>query len=200
VEIVPLGIPDTWLCNHRTHSDARGSFAEFLRTDHLSAATKREFSVLQANVVRSARGVLRGVHYTHLPVGQAKYVYCPSGSVLDVMVDIRVGSPTFGAHTVATLSADNGNAVFIAEGIGHAYLALEEDTTVTYLVSSLYAPDLDDGINPLDAELALPWPADLMPATLSPKDEQAPSLAAAAAAGRLPQYDDCLALYERLAL
>jgi dTDP-4-dehydrorhamnose 3,5-epimerase len=115
------------------------------------------------------------------------------------MVDIRIGSPTFGRHAVATLSADAANAVFIAEGIGHAYIALEDDTTLTYLVSSLYAPELDAAITPLDAELALPWPEALMPATLSAKDKAAPSLAEAAAAGRLPTYEDCLALYARLA-
>lgn len=199
MDISPLAVPDTWLCTHTSHADERGSFGEWFRSDDLFTATKRRFSVMQANVARSRRGVLRGIHYTHLPLGQAKYVYCPSGSVLDVMVDIRVGSPTFGSYAVATLSAAAANAVFIAEGIGHAYIALEDDTTVTYLVSSLYAPELDDAVTPLDAELALPWPQELMPAIVSAKDESAPSLAEAAAAGRLPRYEDCLARYELLA-
>jgi dTDP-4-dehydrorhamnose 3,5-epimerase len=199
VEISPLEVPGTWLCTHNTHADDRGSFGEWFRTDDLFATTKQRFSIAQANVARSHRRVLRGIHYTHLPVGQAKFVYCATGSVLDVMVDIRVGSPTFGSHAVTTLSADTATAVFIAEGIGHAYIALEDDTTLTYLVSSLYTPELDDVITPLDVELALPWPEGLMPAILSAKDKEAPSLAEAAAAGRLPRYEDCLARYEFLA-
>jgi dTDP-4-dehydrorhamnose 3,5-epimerase len=199
VEVTPLDVPGTWLCTHRTHADDRGSFGEWLRTDVLSAATKRTFSILQANVARSRRGVIRGIHYTQLPPGQAKYVYCASGSVLDIMVDIRVGSPTFGAHAAVTLSSAAANAVFMAEGIAHAYLALEDDTTVTYLVSSLYAPHRDCSVTPYDTDLALPWPEALTPVTLSEKDRGAPSLAEARDAGLLPRYDDCLAFYDRLA-
>jgi dTDP-4-dehydrorhamnose 3,5-epimerase len=199
VEVTPLAVPGTWLCTHPTHADDRGSFGEWLRADALEAATGRTFSVQQANVARSRRGVIRGVHFTRLPVGQAKYVYCTSGSIIDIMVDLRDGSPTFGAHAAAALSADTGAALFMAEGIGHAYAALEDDTTVTYLVSSVYNPEQDGTVSPFDPDLALPWPTDLGAITLSDKDRDAPSLAAARAGGDLPGYDECLEHYQSVA-
>jgi dTDP-4-dehydrorhamnose 3,5-epimerase len=196
MEITPLAVPGTWLCTHQSYADQRGSFGEWLRTDLLEAATGRTFAVQQANVARSRRGVIRGVHYTRLPPGQAKYVYCMSGSVLDVMVDLRVDSPTFGANATAVLSPELRTATFMMEGIGHAYAALEDDTTVAYLVSSTYCPTQDGTVSPFDVDLALPWPEDLGAITLSAKDQNASSLADARRAGDLPNYDECLRHYE----
>ena len=187
MQIDALDIAGAWLVQPKVHADDRGAFLEWFRADHLAAAVGTPFSVAQANHSISGRGVVRGVHFADVPPGQAKYVYCPSGAVLDVVVDLRVGSPTFGRHEAVRLDEENRRAVFIAEGLGHAFCALTDDTAVTYLVSSVFDPAVEHGVSPLDPELALPWPADV-PLRLSPKDEAAPSLAEAARTGLLPRY------------
>jgi dTDP-4-dehydrorhamnose 3,5-epimerase len=149
-------------------------------------------AVAQANQSVSRRGTLRGVHFAAVPPGQAKYVYCPRGAVLDVVVDIRVGSPTFGAWDALRLDDVAKRAVYLSEGLGHAFMALEDDSTVTYLCSTGYDPGREFGINPVDPALDLPWPVDVE-AVLSPKDAAAPSLAEAAEQGLLPTYAECRA-------
>jgi dTDP-4-dehydrorhamnose 3,5-epimerase len=145
----------------------------------------------------SARGVLRGVHFALVPPGQAKYVYCPSGRVLDVVVDVRVGSPTFGVADAVLLDSENPSAVYLAEGLGHAFVSLADGSSVTYLVSSPYAPDREFGVHPLDAALDLPWPKDVE-FQLSAKDTAAPTLAEAQDQGLLPTFDSCTARYAQL--
>ena len=103
----------------------------------------------------SRAGTLRGVHFADVPPGQAKYVTCPRGAVLDFMVDVRVGSPTFGVVDVVRLDSEHRRAVYLPEGVGHAFLALEDDSTLTYLCSTGYAPGREHGINPLDPDLGL---------------------------------------------
>jgi dTDP-4-dehydrorhamnose 3,5-epimerase len=136
------------------------------------------------------------VHFALVPPGQAKYVYCPAGRALDVVVDVRVGSPTFGESDAVELDSAEPRAVYLAEGLGHAFLALEDGTSVTYLVSSPYAPDREFGVDPLDPDLALPWP-DGLALELSAKDRAAPSLAQAERDGILPTYEECRAHYAR---
>jgi dTDP-4-dehydrorhamnose 3,5-epimerase len=137
----------------------------------------------------SARDVVRGIHFADVPPGQAKYVTCVAGAVLDVVVDIRVGSPTFGQWESVRLDDEERHAVYLAEGLGHGFCALTEQATVTYLCSSEYRPGREHGIHPLDAELGIAWPAAVP--LLSPKDAAAPSLAEARAAGLLPRCDEC---------
>ncbi|MGH3450350.1 MAG: dTDP-4-dehydrorhamnose 3,5-epimerase family protein, partial [Haloechinothrix sp.] len=153
--------------------------------------------VAQTNHSVSRRGVIRGVHFADTPPGQAKYVYCPRGALLDVVVDVRAGSPTFGAWDAVRLDDKDFRAVYLAEGLGHAFVALAEDTVMAYLCSTAYNPVAEHGITPLDPALGLPWPTDLEP-VLSQKDADAPTLAEAAAAGALPRYEDCLARYAEL--
>ena len=195
MKVVPLDIPDAWVCSPQVFGDDRGVFLEWFRADALSAVTGRSFTVMQANHSVSRRGTLRGVHFADLPPGQAKYVYCPRGAVLDVIVDIRVGSPTFGRSAGVILDETDRRGVFISEGLGHAFCALADDTSVTYLVSSTYSPTAEHGVQPLDPELGLSWPGGLEP-VLSPKDAAAPTLAQAQESGLLPSYDACLRLYE----
>jgi dTDP-4-dehydrorhamnose 3,5-epimerase len=140
----------------------------------------------QANLSTSARDVVRGIHFADLPPGQAKYVTCVAGVVLDVVVDIRVGSPTFGAWEAVPLDDDDRRAVYLAEGLGHGFCALTEGATVAYLCSSTYRPGHEHGINPLDPALGVAWPA--AAPVLSTKDAEAPTLAEARAAGLLPRY------------
>jgi dTDP-4-dehydrorhamnose 3,5-epimerase len=200
MKIEPLPIDGAWLCTPKVHGDHRGRFLEWLRADLLAAAVGRLFPVVQANHSVSSRGVVRGIHFSDVPPGQAKLVYCSAGAVLDVVVDVRVGSPTFGAVESVVLDAAEPRAVFIAEGLGHAFCAMTDDASVAYLVSSVYDPAAERTVSPLDPALPIAWPSEVSPDGLSPKDAQAPSLEAAAAAGVLPSYERCVARYRELAL
>jgi dTDP-4-dehydrorhamnose 3,5-epimerase len=197
VQIRELAVPDAYALDLVPHGDPRGRFTEWYRADVLAGATGFGLTLAQANHSVSARGVLRGVHFALVPPGQAKYVYCPSGRVLDVVVDVRVGSPTFGVHDSVVLDSDEPRAVYLSEGLGHAFVSLADNSSVTYLVSSGYAPDREFGINPMDPELDLPWPADIE-FNFSAKDQAAPSLAEAEQQGLLPTMEQCAARYAEL--
>ena len=197
MDIRELAVPDSYVLDLTPHGDARGRFTEWYRADVLAGATGFGLTLAQANHSVSARGVLRGVHFALVPPGQAKYVYCPAGRVLDVVVDIRVGSPTFGVHDAVELDSERPRAVYLAEGLGHAFVSLADHSSVTYLVSTGYSPGREFGVDPMDPALHLPWPTDLE-FEFSVKDQAAPTLAEAAAAGALPSYEECLAFYDRL--
>ena len=170
------------------HGDARGAFLEWYKADELRAAAGHRLDLVQANISVSARGTLRGVHFADVPPGQAKYVTCTRGAVIDFVVDIRVGSPTFGEWDSVRLDDRDRRSVYLAEGLGHAFLALEDGSVVSYLVSSGYDPAREHAIDPLDPQLALRFPSDAE-LTLSEKDRTAPSLADAERAGVLPDFD-----------
>ena len=197
MQIRELAVPDTYALELVSHGDARGRFTEWYRADLLQEATGYTLPLAQANHSVSARGALRGVHFSLVPPGQAKYVFCPVGRVLDVIVDIRVGSPTFGVHDAVLLDSDEPRALFLAEGVGHTFLSLADASSVVYLVSTTYAPDREFGIDPMDPELDLPWPADLE-FEVSAKDRAAPSLAQAKEQGLLPTMEQCAARYAEL--
>jgi dTDP-4-dehydrorhamnose 3,5-epimerase len=197
VQIRELAVRDAYALDLVPHGDARGRFTEWYRADVLSGALGYGLHLAQANHSVSARGVLRGVHFALVPPGQAKYVYCPAGRVLDVVVDVRVGSPTFGVHDAVVLDSDRPRAVYLAEGLGHAFVSLADASSVTYLVSSGYDPGREFGIHPLDPALDLPWPADVE-FELSAKDQQAPTLEQAREQGLLPTVEECVARYVQL--
>jgi dTDP-4-dehydrorhamnose 3,5-epimerase len=198
MKIEPLPITGAWVCTPQVHGDDRGRFLEWFRGDLLAKATGRRVDVVQANHSVSRRGVVRGIHFADVPPGQAKLVYCPAGSVVDVIVDVRVGSPTFGQVEPVVLDQVEHRAVFIAEGLGHAFCALEDDTSVNYLVSTAYNPSIEHAVSPREPALQAVLPADLGPLTTSARDEQAPSLAEAARQGLLPTMDACAAWYDEL--
>ncbi|XVV16584.1 dTDP-4-dehydrorhamnose 3,5-epimerase family protein [Actinoplanes sp. CA-131856] len=189
MKIRPLSIEGAWEVTPVQHGDDRGTFLEWYRFDRLAEAVGHSLDLRQANLSTSARDVVRGVHFADVPPGQAKYVTCVSGSILDVVVDLRVGSPTFGSWEAVPLDDVERRAVYLAEGLGHAFCALTDDATVTYLCSATYRPGHEHGVHPLDEELGIDWPAGA--ALLSPKDAAAPTLAEARAAGLLPRYDEC---------
>ncbi|GAA2743612.1 dTDP-4-dehydrorhamnose 3,5-epimerase [Terrabacter aerolatus] len=192
MDIRPLSIEGAWVVTPRIFPDDRGVFLESFRGDRLAEVVGHRLDVVQTNVSVSSRGTLRGVHFADVPVGQAKYVTAISGSLLDFVVDIRVGSPTFGQWESVLLDSRERQAVYLSEGLGHAFCALEDDTAAHYLCSAAYNPTAEHGINPLDPELALTLPDGIEP-LLSPKDTEAPSLADAAASGLLPTYEACQA-------
>jgi dTDP-4-dehydrorhamnose 3,5-epimerase len=198
MRIEPLAVPDAWVCTPDVHGDDRGFFLEWLRTDKLAAATGRRFEIQQANHSLSARGVTRGLHFADTPPGQAKLVYCPVGRVLDVVVDLRVGSPTFGTVDSVVLGGPERRIVFVSEGLGHGFCALEDGSSVNYLVSTVYNPSIERTIYPLDPVLALPWPDDVGELALSEKDRTGPTLAEAREQGILPDFQECKEWYETL--
>lgn len=203
MQITPLSIEGAFVFTPTIHSDDRGSFLEWFRADAFEEATGHPFTLAQANSSVSRAGTLRGIHFAQLPPSQAKYVTCSSGSILDVVVDIRVGSPTYGQWEGVRLDGSTRRAVYLAEGLGHAFMALEEDTVVNYLCSAPYAPGREHGIDPRDPAIGIEWPtaaADGSPLAmlLSPKDEAAPSLAEVEAHGLLPTVDEARAFVASL--
>lgn len=192
-----LSIRDSYEFTPQVFPDERGHFVAPFQSAAFLETVGHPLTVAQGNHSVSRRSVIRGVHFADTPPGQAKYVYCARGALLDIVVDVRTGSPTFGAHEVVHLDSTSCRAVYVAEGLGHAFTALTEDAVAVYLCSTAYNPAAEHGVDPLDPELALPWPENVEP-VLSSKDRRAPGLADAASNGVLPRYTDCLAHYERL--
>jgi len=191
-----------------SHTDRRGEFVEWFKAAEFRTALGHPLAVAQANLSVSARGVLRGIHYTAVPPGQGKLVICVAGRVVDAVVDLRVGSPAFGSAELIPLDARERHAVWIPEGLGHAFLALEDDSIVSYLCTAEYDPSRERAVHPLDPTLAIPWPnrPDRTTAPepapepddgdasgfgwpiLSERDSQAPTLHESQAAGMLPNF------------
>ncbi|MET9096650.1 dTDP-4-dehydrorhamnose 3,5-epimerase [Streptomyces cyaneofuscatus] len=175
----------------RSFPDDRGLFVSpFQEAAFVEALGHPLFPVAQTNHSVSRRGVVRGVHFTLTPPGVAKYVYCPRGRAIDIVVDLRVGSPGFGRWDAVTLGEDGFQAVYFPVGVGHAFIALEDDTVMSYMISGRYRAEHELSVSPLDPRLALPIPADLE-VTLSERDRVAPTVAEAEARGSLPDYRVC---------
>ncbi|PWJ56031.1 dTDP-4-dehydrorhamnose 3,5-epimerase [Quadrisphaera granulorum] len=192
--IEPLPVTGAWSITPRQFGDDRGTFLEAFKNDALAEVIGHPLHVAQVNCSVSAAGVLRGVHFADVPPGQAKYVTCTVGAVLDVIVDIRIGSPTYGRWTSVLLDDVDRRAVYLSEGLGHAFCSLADGSTVTYLCSTGYNPTGEHGVHPLDPAIGIAWPThgrDGQPLTyeLSAKDEAAPTLAEAAKDGLLPTWD-----------
>jgi dTDP-4-dehydrorhamnose 3,5-epimerase len=196
-------IPGAFSVTPQQHRDDRGVFLEWFRSDRFVEQTGHRFTIAQANCSVSAAGTIRGIHFAQLPPSQAKYVACPSGAILDVVVDIRVGSPTFGQWDAVLLDDQDRRALYLAEGLGHAFIALQDGTVVNYLCSTPYAPGREHGVHPLDPAIGIDWPTvgrDGSPLThsLSPKDDQAPPLADLVDSGLLPTYAEAQEYVESL--
>ncbi|QFQ99395.1 dTDP-4-keto-6-deoxy-D-glucose epimerase [Streptomyces phaeolivaceus] len=177
--------------------DRRGHFFEAFRAEVLTDVIGYPFVVGQANYSASCRGTMRGIHSTALPPGQAKLVTCVRGAVLDVAVDLRIGSPTFGMFDTTPQDEESGTAVYLADGIGHAFLSLTDDACMNYLCSEAYVPGTMIEVNPLDPDIGIPWGL-TEPPIMSEKDAAAPTLTEAVARGMLPTYEQCLDHYEVL--
>jgi dTDP-4-dehydrorhamnose 3,5-epimerase len=199
VEIRELAVKDAYALTPKQFPDDRGTFLEWYRHERLEQLVGHPLRLAQANCSVSKRGTLRGIHYADVPPSQAKYVTCTGGAVLDVIVDIRVGSPTFGAWDAVRLDTTDRAAVYLSEGLGHAFFALTDDATVVYLCSEVFNPTGEHGLNPLDPKLGITWPDGIEP-LLSPKDAAAPTLAEAQEQGLLPLYEDCTRFYRSLAV
>ena len=196
MKIRPLSIEGAWEITPQQHGDPRGMFMEYYRFDHLAEAVGHPLRLAQANMSVSAKGVVRGVHFADVPPGQAKYVTCVSGAVLDVIVDLRVGSPTFGRWEGVRLDDVDRRAVYIAEGLGHGFCALSDSATLSYFCSETFNPTGEHSVHPLDPDLGIDWPAGTP--LLSDRDAAAPGLADAKASGLLPDYAVCTGYYAGL--
>lgn len=192
MDIEALAVEGAFVVTPRQFPDDRGVFLEGFRGDKLADLLGHRPDILQTNISVSSRGTVRGIHFADVPPGQGKYITAVSGSLIDYIIDIRVGSPTFGQWTSVLLDTVDRRAVYLSEGLGHAFCALEDDTTAVYLCTAVYNPTGEHGIDPLDPEVGLRFPDGLKP-LLSAKDAAAPTLAEARDCGLLPTYADVLA-------
>jgi dTDP-4-dehydrorhamnose 3,5-epimerase len=202
VEFRELSVSGAWEITPRQFGDPRGVFLEVFKEDAFVRVVGHPLDLKQVNCSVSAVGVVRGIHFADVPPSQAKYVTCPQGAVLDVVVDIRVGSPTFGQWDSVLLDDVDRRAIYLSEGLGHAFCALEDNSTVVYLCSAEYAPGREHGISPLSPELAIEWPRQTrdgrpLAPLLSEKDEAAPTLTEARDQGLLPRFEDVQAFLAR---
>jgi dTDP-4-dehydrorhamnose 3,5-epimerase len=194
LDIRPLAIDGAFEITPRQHGDARGLFLEWFKADRMREVLGHGFELAQANCSVSAKGVVRGIHFSDVPPGQAKYVTCVSGAVMDVAVDVRVGSPTFGQWDSIVLDDLDRRGMYLAEGLAHAFMAIEDSSTVVYLCSTPYAPEYEHAVHPLDRTIAIEWPTTArdgsrLDVALSPRDAAAPSLDDARRVGLLPSFD-----------
>jgi dTDP-4-dehydrorhamnose 3,5-epimerase len=194
-----LSIPGAWEITPQVYADSRGAFFEWFTERDFTAFAGHRFDLRQANCSVSAAGALRGLHFAQLPPSQAKYVTCLRGSVFDVVVDIRVGSPTYGQWDSVLLDDRDRRSIYISEGLGHGFLALEDDSTVMYLCSAGYNPEREHTIRATDAELGIRWPTlDKRSPMLSDRDAAAPTLDEVRASGLLPTWEQARAFIDEL--
>lgn len=191
-------MPDAYEVTPQQHADDRGVFLEWYRFDRLAEVVGHSLDLKQANTSVSQRGSVRGIHFADIPPSQAKYVTATHGAVLDYAVDIRVGSPTFGKWDSVLLDDKARRAIYVGEGLGHCFVALTDNATVSYLVTDVYNPTREHGINPLDEDISLRFPAEAGELLLSPKDTDAPGLTEAAGLGLLPTWEAARAFYASL--
>jgi dTDP-4-dehydrorhamnose 3,5-epimerase len=170
-------IEDVIIIEPVVHGDDRGYFVETFRADKLEEFVGYKINFCQDNESKSSRGVLRGLHYQLAPAAQTKLVRVIAGRVLDVAVDIRKGSPTFGKHVAVELSAENKRQLLVPRGFAHAFVVLEDDTVFAYKVDNYYSPENDRGILFSDEALGINWQIPLEELNLSAKDKVQPKLA-----------------------
>ena len=176
MKFVRTDIPDVVIVEPKVHGDERGYFVETFRADKIEEFLGYKINFCQDNESKSSRGVLRGLHYQLVPAAQTKLVRVISGSVLDVAVDIRKGSPTFGKHVAVELTSENKRQLLVPRGFAHGFVVLEDDTVFAYKVDSYYSPENDRGIAFDDEALGIDWKVMLEELNLSAKDKVQPKL------------------------
>ena len=169
-------IEDVIIIEPKVHGDERGYFVETFRADKLEEFLGYKINFCQDNESKSSKGVLRGLHYQLPPFAQTKLVRVIQGRVLDVAVDIRKGSPTFGKHVAVELSSENKKQLLVPRGFAHGFLVLEDETIFAYKVDNYYSPQNDRGIAFDDASLEIDWLLKKEELKLSQKDKKAPTI------------------------
>ena len=176
MQFIRTDIEDVIICEPKVHGDARGYFVETFRADKLEEFVGYKINFCQDNESKSSKGVLRGLHYQLPPHAQTKLVRVISGRVLDVAVDIRKGSPTFGKYVAVELSAENKRQLLVPRGFAHGFVVLENDTVFAYKVDNYYSPECDRGISFDDESLNINWILNKEELNLSAKDTVQPKL------------------------
>ena len=179
MKFIPQSISDVVLIKPTVHGDSRGYFAETFRQDLFEDAIGYKINFIQDNESKSSKGVLRGLHYQLPPYTQAKLVRVIEGNVLDVAVDIRKNSPTFGQHVGVELTGENKHQLFVPHGFAHGFIVLSKHATFAYKVVNYSAPELDRGIAFDDKELSIDWQLSQKEMQLSVKDKAHPRLSEA---------------------
>ena len=169
-------ISEVVICEPTIHGDDRGYFIETFRQDELDSFLGYTIDFIQDNESKSAKGVLRGLHYQLAPAAQTKLVRVIQGAVLDVVVDIRRGSPTFGKHVSVELNSTNKRQLLVPRGFAHAFVVLEDDTVFAYKVDNYYSPEHDRGISFKDEKINIDWILNDENLKLSEKDQKQPNL------------------------
>ena len=196
MKTTPLKISGSWIIEFQKFEDNRGYFYESFKEEDFQKQIGRQLSIKQTNTSSSSKGSVRGIHFAIVPPSQAKLIQCQRGSIIDYVIDIRVGSPTFGEFEKIELSENSPTAIFIEEGLAHAFVALENNTLVTYYVSEKFNSERERGINPFDKTLNVKWPD--IELILSEKDKEAISLEESKNQGLLPSFDGCKAFIKSL--
>ncbi|MFV2109787.1 dTDP-4-dehydrorhamnose 3,5-epimerase family protein [Micromonospora sp. LOL_015] len=191
MEATELAVKGAFVFAPQIFADPRGVFL----SPHLGSVFTQTlgyplFPAAQTSYSVSRRGVVRGLHYTATPPGTAKLVSCPHGRVLDLVLDARIGSPTFGRWDSVVLDSRDFKSVYLPVGVAHMFVALEDDTVMSYVLSTEYVFENEQALSPLDATLGLPIPTDVEP-ILSDRDRTAVTFAQADKAGLLPRYETC---------
>jgi len=183
-----LAIDGAYITTHRVFPDERGLFREWYKYEEILKIDK-DFSVQQANFSKSKKWVVRGIHYSLAPSGQAKVVTCASGAIVDVLIDLRIGSPTYLKIEYIELTEESGRAIYIPSGVGHGFFVKSDFASVVYLTSSGYSPEHEKAICPTDPELGIKWPLPLGEVEIiSKSDRESQTLASAYNSKVLPKY------------
>jgi len=176
MQFISQSIPGVFVIEPKVHGDHRGYFVETFRQDKFEAALGYKVNFVQDNESKSSKGVLRGLHFQLAPHAQSKLVRVIDGCVLDVAVDIRVGSPTYGQHVAVELSDDNKKQLFVPRGFAHGFVVLSETATFAYKVDNYYSPECDRGLAFDDDSLAIDWQLPKESLALSDKDTKQPTM------------------------
>lgn len=191
-----LTVPGAAVLDTDLFVDERGWFRESFRRDTLVQALQRRFEIVQVNTSKSRQRVLRGVHFSEVPIGQAKLVTVQQGEIADYVVDLRPGSPRYLSWDRIDVAAESGRSVFVPEGCGHAFVALTDTAVVTYLVTDVYRPEREHGVSPFDERLGIEWPYERSELILSRKDRDAGSVTEAESRGVFSTWETCQRHYE----
>ena len=191
MNVKELAINGVYIFTPQIYRDPRGFFIENFVQDKFFDQLNIRFPVEQINTSVSAKGVIRGIHFADVPPGQAKFVSVMNGKIQDFVVDLRVGSPSFGSSLSVLLDSETRQSLYLPEGIGHGFLSLYEDTVVSYLVSTKYNPMIERSINPLDKDIKLDFEYPIQDLIISERDSSAMSFKQALSEGLLPDYSSC---------
>lgn len=197
MEVTPLSVQGTFVLTPVIQEDDRGSFLEWFRADVFEETTGYPLRLGVVTTSESSAGSIRGIHFARFPSSRATYVTCTRGEVFFVVVDVRVGSPTYGHWEAVSLDDRARKAVYVSEGLGHAYMALQDGSVVTSLCSAAHDPEREHTIDPHDETLAIDWPeSDLEGRRLEPltstAEQQTPGLDYARQTGLLPTLQEAL--------